>query len=219
MATPVDVRAPAPLLTESETPPAPPPTNPLLGNPGMVGIPTVIAGAISLGLIDTGYLPATASGAALPIMIMATAIGLLITTVWAAALGQNASASLFAVFFGFYGSYAAFVLGVVHGWYGISATGVTKATEAWLICWLATILLMTLTTLRLPWSFTLLLGLVDVALVLLYLGTSTGDTSWTHLGGAVVFLFIGVAVYLFVDIMDSETGGKGLPLGRPILGG
>jgi hypothetical protein len=184
----------------------------------MVGIPTVVAGAIGLGLIDTGYLPATAAGAALPIMIMATAIGLLITTIWAAALGQNASASLFAVFFGFYGSYAAFVLGVVHGWYGISPHEVTKATEAWLIVWFVTIMMMTLTTMRLPRSFTLLLGLVDVALVLLYVGTSSGHASWTHIGGVVVFLFIAVAVYLFVDIMDSETGGKGLPLGRPILG-
>ena len=49
-------------------------------------------------------------------------------------------------------------------------------------------MLMTLTTLRLPWSFTLLLGLVDLALVLGSLGTSTGDTGWTHVGGAVVFL-------------------------------
>jgi succinate-acetate transporter protein len=206
-----------PLLTESETPPAAPATSPLLGNPGIVGIPTVIAGAIGLGLIDTGYLPATAAGAALPIMIMATAIGLLITTIWAAALGQNAAASLFAVFFGFYASYAAFVLGLDHGWFGIAASGITKATEAWLICWFLTIVMMTLTTLRLPWSFTLLLGLVDVALVLLYVGTSSGRSSWTHIGGVVVFLFIGVAVYLFVDVMDRETGGKGLPLGRPIL--
>lgn len=114
-------------------------------------------------------------------MIMATAMGLLITTVWAAALGQNASTSLFAVFFGFYASYAAFVLGVVHGWYGIAPSGVTKATDAWLICWLGPIMLLTLTTLRLPWSFTLLLGLVHVALVLLYLErrpvTPAGHTS------------------------------------------
>jgi hypothetical protein len=185
----------------------------------MVGIPTVIAGAIGLGLIDTGYLPAAAAGAAIPIMVMATAVGLLITTIWAAALGQNASASLFAVFFGFYGSYAALVLGFVHNWYGIPAGELTRATEAWLICWFATIVLMTLTTLRLPWSFTLLLSLVDIALVLLYIGTSTANASWTHAGGVIVFVFIAVAIYLFVDIMDSETGGKGLPLGRPIRGG
>lgn len=197
---------------------APPAATPLAGNPGIVGIPTVIAGALGLGLVDTGFLPASLSGAALPIMIMATAVGLLVTTVWAAALGQNASAGLFAVFFGFYGSYAALVLGIDHGWFGISTSGVTKATEAWLICWFITIVVLTLTTMRLPWSFTLLLGLVDLALVFLYLGTATGHTSWTHIGGVVVFLFIAVAVYLFVDVMDSETGGKGLPLGKPILG-
>lgn len=219
MSTALDDRSTVPLLTESETPPAAPPTNPLLGNPGIVGIPTVIAGAVGLGLINIGYLPPTASGAALPIMIMATAIGLLLTTIWAAALGQNASASLFAVFFGFYGSYAAFVLGLYHGWYAIAPAQFTKATEAWLICWFVTIMLMTLTTLRLPWSFTLLLGLVDVALVLLYEGTSSGTTGWTRAGGVIVFLFIAVAIYLFIDVMDKETGGRGLPLGPPILGG
>ena len=218
MTTTVADGAKVPLLTESESPPAAPATNPLLGNPGIVGIPTVIAGAVGLGLIDIGFLPATAAGAALPIMIMATAVGLLITTVWAAALGQNAAASLFAVFFGFYGSYAAFVLGLDHGWFGISPHEFTKATEAWLICWFVTIVLMTLTTLRLPWSFTLLLGLVDLALVLLYEGTVSGSSGWTHAGGVVVFMFIAVAIYLFIDVMDSETGGKGLPLGRPILG-
>jgi succinate-acetate transporter protein len=217
MAT-LDDRATVPLLTESETPPAPPPTNPLRGNPGIVGIPTVTAGALGLGLIDIGYLPATAAGVALPIMIMATAIGLLITTIWAASLGQNASASLFAVFFGFYGSYTAFVLGLYHGWFAIAPHEFPKATEAWLIIWFVVIVMMTLTTLRLPWSFTLLLGLVDLALALLYAGTSTGDTFWTRAGGVVVFLFIAVAIYLFVDVMDSETGGSGLPLGRPILG-
>jgi hypothetical protein len=218
MSAAVDERR-VPLLTESETPPAAPASNPLLGNPGIVGIPTVIAGAVGLGLINIGYLPATASGAALPIMIMATAIGLLLTTVWAAALGQNASASLFAVFFGFYASYAAFVLGLYHGWFAIAPHEFTKATEAWIICWFVTIMLMTLTTLRLPWSFTVLLGLVDVALVLLFQGAATAATGWTRAGGVVVFLFIAVAVYLFIDVMDKETGGKGLPLGRPILGG
>ena len=219
MSATVDDRGAVPLLTESDRPPAAPATNPLFGNPGIVGIPTVIAGAVGLGLINIGYLPATASGAALPIMIMATAVGLLLTTIWAAALGQNASASLFAVFFGFYGSYAAFALGLYHGWFGIATSEFPRATEAWLICWFVTIVLMTLTTLRLPWSFTLLLGLVDIALVLLYQGTSSGGTGWTRAAGVVVFLFIAVAIYLFVDVMDTETGGNGLPLGRPLLGG
>jgi uncharacterized protein len=208
-----------PLLTESETPPAAPATAPLLGNPAIVGIPTVIAGAIGLGLVNVGYVPAAAAGAGIPIIMTATAIGLLITTIWAAALGQNASASLFAVFFGFYGSYAALTLGLQHNWFGIPPEQVTRTVELWLICWLATIGLMTLTTLRLPSSFTLLLGLVDVALVLLLLGSTSGRVAWTHAGGVVVFAFVAVAVYLFVDVIERETGGSGLPLGQPLVGG
>lgn len=208
---------PKPLLTESETPPAPPATSPLRGNPGMVGIPTVIAGAIGLGFVDTGWIPPAAAGAGIPIIMTATAVGLLITTIWASALGQNASASLFAVFFGFYGSYAALVLGLSHNWYAIPAGQVTRTTELWLICWLATIAILTAATLRLPSSFTLLLGLVDVALVLLLVGTVKGNATITHLGGYVVFAFVAVAVYLYFDVMSTETGGRGLPLGKPLV--
>lgn len=193
-------------------------TSPLRGIPGMVGIPTVIAGAIGLGLVNVGFVPASAAGGSIPIIMTATAIGLLITTIWAAALGQNASASLFAVFFGFYASYAALVVGLTHNWFAIPAAEAGRVTEMWILCWLVTIVMLTLATLRLPSSFTLLLGLVDVALVLLYLGSSTGKSAWTTLGGVVVFLFIAVAVYLYFDIMNSETGGKGLPLGRPLRG-
>jgi succinate-acetate transporter protein len=102
---------------------------------------------------------------------------------------------------------------------GIGRDQATKTVELWLICWLGTIVLLTLTTLRLPWSFTLLLGLVDVALALLLVGTARGSETWTHAGGAVVWGFVAVAVYLYVDITSKETGGRGLPLGRPLLGG
>lgn len=208
---------PPALLAESDTPPAEPATSPLRGNPGMVGIPTVIAGALGLGLVNVGFVPASASGGSIPIIMTATAIGLLVTTIWAAALGQNASASLFAVFFGFYGSYAALVLGLGHDWFSVPADQVSKVTEMWLISWFVTIVMLTLATLRLPVSFTLLLGLVDVALVLLYLGVSQANTTWTTLGGVVVFAFIAVAVYLYFDVMSVETGGKGLPLGPPLI--
>jgi uncharacterized protein len=58
-------------LSEAEAPAAPA-VNPLAGNPGMVGIPTVIAGAIGLGLVDTGFVPASAGAAAIPIVMTAT---------------------------------------------------------------------------------------------------------------------------------------------------
>ena len=194
-----------------------PAPSPLAGQPGMVGIPTVIAGAVGLGLVNVGYVPATAAGAALPTILAATAVGLLITTIWAAALGQNVSASLFAVFFGFYGSYVVLTLGLGHDWYSIPADEVSATVAVWLICWLVTIALLTVVTLRLPSSFTLLLGLVDVALVLLLIGNLTGVAGWDRAGGVVVFAFIAVGVYLYLDLASTQTGGKGLPLGRPLL--
>lgn len=189
-------------------------SGPRHGNPGIVGIPTVIAGAVGLGLVTLGY---GVSGAAIPIIMTATSIGLLITTVWAAALGQNASASLFAVFFGFYSSYAALGLGFGHDWYSIATPEQSTAQAVWLICWLVTIALVTVTTLRLPSSFTLLLGLVVLALALLLAANLTGVTALTYAGGIVVFLFIALAAYLYADIMFQETGGRGLPLGKPII--
>lgn len=189
-------------------------SGPRHGNPGIVGIPTVIAGAVGLGLVTLGY---GETGAAIPIILTATSVGLLITTIWAAALGQNASASLFAVFFGFYSSYAALGLGLGNGWYTIAAPDQATAQAVWLICWLVTITLVTATTLRLPSSFTALLSLVVVTLALLLAATLTGISALTYAGGVVVFLFIALAAYLYADIMSQETGGRGLPLGKPIL--
>jgi succinate-acetate transporter protein len=194
----------------------PPAVNPLAGNPGTVGIPTVIAGAIGLGLVNSGYLAPDAAGGAMPIILTATVVGLLIATIWAAVLGQNAAASLYAVFLGFYGSYAALVVGLGHDWYSVPAEHVVTTVAGWIISWLVTIVVVTLVTLRLPWSFTLLLGLVDLALVLLLVGLY-GSIVFTRAGAAVIWIFIAVAIYLYADIMSRETGGRGLPLGRPII--
>lgn len=208
-----------PLPNEPEALPTRLAANPVRGNPSAIGIPSFIAGAVGLGLVDTGWIEPAATGAAIPVIVTATSLGLLIAAVWAAALGQSAPASLFAVFFGFFGSYAAFVLGLGHNWYNIPADQVTRTTELWLICWLVTVVLLTVALLRLPSSFTLLLGLVDVALVLLLLGTINTSTALTHAGGYVVFGVVAVGAYLYVGILFAETGGKGFPLGKPIISG
>ncbi len=85
------------------------------------------------------------------------------------------------------------------------------------MCWLITIVMLTLVTLRLPSSFTFLLGLVDIALALLLAGTMADSTSLIRAGGIIVFAFVAVAVYLYADLMFTETGGRGLPLGRPLI--
>ncbi|WP_084010372.1 GPR1/FUN34/YaaH family transporter [Pseudofrankia sp. DC12] len=199
--------------------PTTPAAEPVRGNPSAIGIPSFIAGAVGLGLVDTGWIEPAATGAAIPVIMTATSLGLLIAAVWAAALGQSAPASLFAVFSGFFGSYGAFVLGLGHNWYNIPADQVTKTTELWLISWLVTVILLTVALLRLPSSFALLLGLVDVALLFLLLGTINASTALTHAGGYVVFAVVAVATYLYVGILFAETGAKGFPLGRPIISG
>jgi succinate-acetate transporter protein len=214
-APPADGRLPG--TSAGSRPGTPAVPSPLHGSPGIVGIPITIVGALGLGIVDAGLVPAAAASAGLPIILTATATGLLLATIWAAALGQNASASLFAVFFGFYGSYAALALGLVHGWYGIPASQAAHTEAVWLVCWLVTIGMLTVLTLRLPWSFPLLLGLVDIALALLLAGTLAQSTLLTHAGGYVVFGFVAVAIYLYADLMWSETGGSRLPLGRALI--
>jgi succinate-acetate transporter protein len=193
--------------------------NPLAGDPAMIGIPTVIAGAIGLGLTTMGYVPSSAANAALPIILTATGIGLLLATVWAAALGQNVAASIYAVFMGFYTSYAALALGLTHDWYQIPAGEASHAQAIWLMCWLATILILTFTTLKLPLAFTILFGLVDLALALLLLANLQGSTGLQRAGGVVVFAFIANAAYLYVNNMSLALGGGGVPLGRPVFHG
>ena len=61
---------------------------------------------------------APAAGGALPIIILATGIGQLVATLWAAALGQSAVAAIFGIFSGFWLSYAALLVGLAHGWWG-----------------------------------------------------------------------------------------------------
>ncbi|WP_445189245.1 hypothetical protein ACTXG6_19595 [Pseudonocardia sp. Cha107L01] len=66
------------------------------------------------------------------------------------------------------------------------------------LSWLVIVVRLTLASLRLPMAFTVLFALIDLALLL-------------------VFLFTGLGIYLFLDAMGVATGGKPLPLGKPLL--
>ena len=187
------------------------------GNPGLVGVPTFMVGSIALGLVLTGFVPAGAGGASIPIIMTATAFGQAVAAIWAARLGQNAVASIFGIFTGFWTSYAALVLGLTHGWFGIAAADAVRTQELFLASWLTLIVLLTLSTLRLPLAFTALFTLIDVALLLVLLGTAQGNTTLLKAGGFVVFSFVAVGGYLFVDAMGQATGGAALPLGKPVV--
>ncbi|GAA1708089.1 GPR1/FUN34/YaaH family transporter [Fodinicola feengrottensis] len=199
---------------------APAVPNPFLeSNPAAVGLPAFIAGSIALGLVLVGYVPASAVGASLPIIGAATAIGLTIAAFWAAAAGQSAVASIFGIFAGFWLSYAVLVMGLIHSWFGITADAAVATQGLFLISWLIIVVMLTLTTLRLPFAFSLLFVLIDLALVAVLIGTLQGSAGWLKIGGVLVFVFAAVGVYLYAGVASATTGGSNLPLGKPIIGG
>ncbi|WP_326837381.1 GPR1/FUN34/YaaH family transporter [Amycolatopsis rhabdoformis] len=200
-----------------EAPPDPPPASgPLAGDPTAIGVPTFVVGSIALGLVLVGFVPPTAVGASIAIILAATGVGQGVAALWAAALGQTAVAGVFGVFAGFWLSYAALVLGLTHGWYGITPDAAVSTQGLFLISWLVTIVVLTLSTLRLPAAFTLLFALIDLALALVMLGTLSGAAGLVKAGGFVVFAFVLVGLYLFFNTASLATGGKGLPLGNPL---
>ncbi|GAA2048267.1 GPR1/FUN34/YaaH family transporter [Williamsia deligens] len=185
------------------------------GNPGLVALPLIIAGAVGLGFTNTGIVDVGA--AAVPILVSATAVGLLLATIWAAALRQNVNATVCAIFFGFYGSYGVLSIGLTHNWFGIGTAGAAQTTQLWLGSWLLTIGLLTVLTLRLPWTYPALLAIVDIALVLLLIGSAADSRVATQIGGVFVFAFVGFVIYYYVAALWQETGGSALPLGRPLV--
>ena len=187
------------------------------GDPGMIALPGFIAAATALGLVLTGFAPATATGASIPIIMTAGGFALLIAALWAARLGQNANAAVFGIFAGFWFSYAALVLGLTHNWFGIPAAGVVRTQEVFLIAWLVVVGALTLASLRLPAVYVAVFALVELALLLVLLGTINGSTGLTKAAGYAVFAFTALGVYLFLSGMSTATGGRAYPLGPPVL--
>ena len=192
-------------------------TGPLAGDPAMVGLPSFIVGSVALGLVLVGVVPAGTVGASLPIILAATSVGLLVATIWSAAIGQSAVASVFGIFAGFWLSYAVLVVGLLHNWFGITLLAVVDTEKLFLITWLVIIVMLTLATLRLPLAFTAVFVLIDVALLLVLLGTVNASSGLLKTGGYFVLAFAALGVYLFANAASLATGGKALPLGRPVL--
>jgi hypothetical protein len=209
---------PQPGAQAQEAAPAPAAaTGPLAGDPAMLGLPSFIVGSIALGLVLVGVVPASAVGASLPIILAATSAGLFAATFWSLAIGQSAVASVFGIFAGFWLSYAVLVLGLTHNWFGITATAVTDTQKLFLITWLVVIVMLTLATLRLPLAFTAVFVLIDIALLLVLLGTTQASAGLLKTGGYFVLAFAALGAYLFFSSAAQATGGSALPLGRPVM--
>ena len=187
------------------------------GDPSLIGLPSFIVGSVALGLVLVGYVPAAAVGASLPVIVAATGLGLVIAAVWSAAVGQSAVAGVFGIFAGFWLSYGMLVLGLTHNWFAIAAADALDTQGLFLISWLVVIGMLTLATLRLPIAYTVLFALIEVALVLVLIGTLQQSAGTLKVGGVVVFVFAAVGVYLFFSSASTATGGKALPLGQPLV--
>src|SRR5215472_14130582 len=140
--------------TVSEAPAAEPVVGPMAGDPAMLGLSSFIVGSVALGLGLVGVLPVGVLGAPLAIILAATALGLLMSTIWAAAVGQSAVAAVFGIFGTFWLSYAVLVLGLDHTWFAIVPTAVIATVRLFLLTWLIIIVMLTVSTLRLPAAFT-----------------------------------------------------------------
>ena len=204
--------------TASKAPAAEPVVGPMAGDPAMLGLSSFIVGSIALGLGLVGVL-----GAPLAIILAATALGLLLAAVWAAAVGQSAVAAVFGIFGTFWLSYGMLVLGLDHNWFAITVAAVLATVKLFLVSWLVVILMLTLATLRLPAAFTAVFALVSVALLLLLLAFAEASplgvpsTGLLKTAGYVVLVFAALGVYLFYDAAQAGTGGKRVPLGRPLI--
>jgi succinate-acetate transporter protein len=202
---------------------APAVIGPLAGDPSIFGLGSFIVGSVALGLGLVGVVPVGVLGAPLAIILAATALGLLMATIWCAVLGQSAVAAVFGIFGTFWLSYAVLVLGLDHNWFAITPTAVIDTVRLFLLAWLIAIVMLTLSTLRLPSAFTAIFALVDLALLLLLLAfeqTSAAGAPSSGLlkaGGYVVLVFAAVGVYLFFSASSAGTGGKPLPLGPPLM--
>jgi succinate-acetate transporter protein len=189
----------------------------IAGDPAILGLPIFVAGSVALAFALVGYVSPAAAGSPLAIIMAGTGIGLLIATIWAIALGQTLVACIFGLFAGFWLSYGLLVLGLTHNWFGIPPADVTHTIAEFQITWAIVMAALTLATLRLPSAFTAVVALVVLALVLLIIGTLHPSETMTKAAGYVCFAFAGLGIYLFLSAASVATGGRGYPLGRPLV--
>lgn len=194
-------------------------TGPLAGDPSLLGLIMFVPGGVSLGLALAGYSAATGTAAAgLPsgvaVFLFVTALGQIIATIWALAIGQSAVAAIFGIFFGFWLSLGIQLTGLTHNWFGIAPTD--KVLQTYLIAFIVVFAVLTLTTLRLPAAFTAVFALVVVALALVLYGVSQASETSLNIAGYVVLVFTAIVIYVLASAMSLATGGPAMNLGRPI---
>jgi uncharacterized protein len=187
------------------------------GNPAVLGLIVFATGSLVLGISLLGNVPlAVQPGSIQPIVYAGTGLGLLIATIWAAAIQQTFVATILGTFAGFWLSYTAMVLGLTHNWYAIPAANIPHTLGQFLIGWDAAIFMLFLVTLRLPLVFSLILGAGTVGVAFLAVAVMGTSSVPYHIGAVFVLIFSALGYYAYLSGALESVGGKGLPLGKPV---
>ncbi|MBA2552284.1 MAG: hypothetical protein H0V10_01015 [Geodermatophilaceae bacterium] len=193
-------------------------SGPLAGDPSLLGLIMFVPGGVSLGLALTGYttgVAATGLNSGVTVFLFVTALGQIIATIWALAIGQSAVAGIFGIFFGFWLSLGIQLTALTHNWFGVGATD--KVLQTYLIAFIVVFAVLTLATLRLPAAFTAIFGLVVVALALVLYGVSQASEVSLNIAGYVVFVFTAIVIYVLAGALSIATGGAAFNLGKAVM--
>jgi succinate-acetate transporter protein len=202
-----------------------------LGNPTVdpfvLGLPLVSVGAVALGLQLVGYVNVSSNGSPLAIVLAASGLGLLVSTIAATRLGTTPASSpwrdgrslptvvlgILAVFFL---SYGVLILGLVHGWFGIAPANVQHTVASFEISWLVAFAFVGLASVRLPLLFTVLFVAFEAVLALLLIGTLSPSTTADNIAGVLALIIAVAAGYVFLAVASATSGGPEYPIGNPI---
>ncbi|WP_199444345.1 GPR1/FUN34/YaaH family transporter [Umezawaea beigongshangensis] len=199
-------------------------------DPSLPGFAGFLIGSISLALYLVDYsVAANSLVASLPIMVFSSSILLLMAARWSMRLGDGVFAAIYGLFGTFWLSFAVLSVTLNNNLLGeFENIEQRAATANFVVVWAIVIILLTVTTLHLPAVFTLLFVIVDVTLLSLFGSinqaiertinnpTQPGDPWLIYVGMVSMLLFILVGMYIFASAMNAATGGKRLPLGRPL---
>lgn len=190
------------------------------GDPQLVAAPVFTIGSIALACQLVQIVSPGALGAPLAIILMCTGVFLLVSTIWAAAVGQSFVACFAGTFGGFWLAYGVLVLGLLHNWFLIPPKDVANTVAIFAISFAAFFFFLTLASIRLPVIYTAIFALVVVALVLVavaYLQTPL-SLNLLKAAGYVTFVFAALGMLLSWTVMNLSLGGPAFPpLGPPLL--
>ncbi len=190
------------------------------GDPQLVAAPVFTIGSIALAFQLVNYVGQAAVGAPLAIILACTGLFLVVATIWAAAAGQSFVACFAGTFGGFWLGYGVLVLALIHGWFAIPPGDIQRTVAVFAIAFASFFFFLTLASLRLPIVYTIIFGLVVVALCFVaaaYLMTPV-DTDLLKVAGYIVFVFAGFGMWLSWTVMNLSLGGPAFPpLGPAII--